>query len=97
MFNDWHWEKIDDSEYRLKTQYDHVTVYLIRNYDDRWTCRFFNDDYDMKFAATFEGFKDPEEVIRQATIWMYNTCNQIANSFHRIRDHLPRFEFLRGE
>lgn len=89
MDNDWCWEKYDNSEYRLKDSYGQVIAYLIRNYD-RWFCWFYNDDWDMKFRLTIEGLKNTEEVIWQATIWIYNTCNRIANSFHRIRDHLPK-------
>lgn len=90
MDNDWCWEKYDNSEYRLKDSYGQVIAYLIRNYDDRWFCRFDNFDWDLHFKMTFEGFEDVEQIIQQATIWIHNTCNQIANSFHRIRDHLPK-------
>ena len=94
MLNDWCWEKFDESEYRLKDAYGQMVAYLICNYDDRWFCRFWNDEHDMKFCATFEGLKSAEEVIWQATLWIYNTCNQIANSFHHIRDHLPSLHEL---
>lgn len=90
MDNDWCWEKYDNSEYRLKNSYGHVVAYLICNYNDKWSCLFYNDDFDWKFKMTFEGFDNAEQIIQQATIWIYNTCNQIANSFHRIRDHLPK-------
>ena len=95
MLNDWHWEEIDNSEYRLKDTSGQMRAYLICNFDDRWVCRLYNDELNMNFHATFEGLKTNEEAIWQATLWIYDTCNQIANSFHHIRDHLPSLHELR--
>lgn len=93
MLNDWQWVKVDGSEYRLKDDYDHMIAYIIHNFDDRWVCHFYGaDDWDMTFAIAFVGLENPEEVIRQATLWIEMTCNRVANSFHHIRDHLPRLE-----
>ena len=89
MLNDWHWVKYDNSEYRLKNASGEMVAYLVRNYDDRWFCRVYNNDWNINFCVTFEGLRNAEEVIWQATLWIYNTCNQIANSFHHIRDRLP--------
>ena len=88
--DNWHWEKIDNSEYRLVNTSGHQMIaYLIRNYDDKWTCRFYNDEFDLTFVTRFNGIIDGEDAINKATIWIYGTCNGVANSFHRIRDHLP--------
>lgn len=95
MLNDWRWEKVDRSEYKLKDASGQTIAYLFRNYDSRWFCRFHNDDWNMNFGVTFEGLKNAEEVIWQTTLWIYNTCNHVANSFHRIRDHLPSLHELR--
>lgn len=97
MFNNWHWVKYDNSEYRLKNISGQMIAYLINNFNDRWTCRLYNVEYDITFVATFEGLENTEEVIWQATLWIYNTCNQIANSFHHIRDHLPSLRELREQ
>ena len=95
MLNDWNWEKVDDSEYRLKNTSGQMIAYLLNNFNDRWICRLYNIEYDITFVVTLEGLKSQEEAIWQATIWIYNTCNQIANSFHHIRDHLPNLGELR--
>lgn len=89
MTNDWQWEKIDDAEYRLKKPSGIIVAYLGRNFDKRWFCWFYNDDLDLSFDTTFDGYNNAEEVVRQATLWIYNLCNNVANSFHYIRDHLP--------
>ena len=97
MLNDWHWVKYDNSEYRLKNASGEMVAYLVRNYDDRWFCRVYNDDWNINFGVTFDELRNTEEVIWQATLWIYNTCNQVANSFHHIRDHLPSLRDLHNE
>ena len=89
MLNDWCWVKVDDSEYKLNDNNGQNVAYLIRNFDDRWVCRFYNDNYNMDFGVVFENMESAELVIWKATIWIYDECNRIANSFHHIRDHLP--------
>ena len=89
MLNDWKWEKIDDSECHLKDTYGHLIAYLIRNYNDHWYCKFYNNDFNICFAMDFEGIDSAELVQWQATLWIHTKCNDVANSFHRIRDHLP--------
>lgn len=95
MLNDWYWEKLDDSEYRLKNTSDEMVAYLVHNYNDKWSCRIDNNDWNINFVVTFGGLRNAEEAIRQATLWIYNTCNQVADSFHHIRDHLPSLGELR--
>ena len=41
------------------------------------------------FFATWIEATSPEEAMWLATLSIYNNCNQMANHFHRIRDHLP--------
>lgn len=94
MDETWKWEKVGETEYRLKDECGLTVGYLALNYDRSW-CRFYNDDFDMKFSLMIEGLKNTEEVIWQATLWIYKTCNRVANSFHRIRDHLPSLHELR--
>ncbi len=94
MDKTWKWEKVSKTEYKLTDSCGLTVGYLALNYDRSW-CRFYNDDFDMKFSLTIEGLKNTEEAIWQATLWIYQTCNQVANSFHRIRDHLPSLHELR--
>ena len=94
MLNDWKWEKIDDSEYRL-TDYDGQTVaYLVRNFGDSWFCRLINRRFDIHFGRIYDNVTSIEWLKWQATIWIQDECNRIANSFHYIRDHLPNLNKL---
>ena len=99
MVRYYQWEKVDDSECRLKDPSSQMIAiaYLIRNFNDRWSCRFYNADWDMTYYCVFEGIKTPDDAMRQATVWIYNTCNQVADSFHNLRDHLPSLEELRKQ
>ena len=83
------WQKIDDSEYRLKDASDQTIAYLIHNWDDRWFCKFYNDDFNIKYGVTFEGSNNNDDIIQLATLWIYDICNQLSDSFHHIRDCLP--------
>ena len=94
MLDDWKWIQIDDYEYRLKDASNQLIAYLVEDSSHRWQCCLYNDDWNMKFFSSFDGLENTQEVIWQATIWIYNTCNQIANSFHHIRDHLPSLHKL---
>lgn len=94
MSEAWKWEKVSKTEYKLTDSCGLTVGYLALNYDRSW-CLFYNDDFDMKFRLTIEGLKNTEEVIWQATLCIYKTCSQVANSFHRIRDHLPSLDELR--
>lgn len=95
MLNDWEWEKCDNHEYRLKDTSGQEVAYLIHNFDDRWFCRLIINEFNIRYGATFEGLTNAEEVIWRATLWISDICNQVANSFHHIRDHLPDFNELR--
>ena len=89
MKNKWNWEKINPECYILKDEYNYGIAHLAKYHNDKWACQFYNDDYNITFNIILEGIYNAEEAIWQATLWIYNTCNQVANSFHRIRDHLP--------
>ena len=95
MLNDWKWKKIDDAEYRLIDSSENMKGYVIRQFDKQWFCRFYNKRLDQDFSVTLSGMTNAEEALWQATIWIYYECNSIANSFHHIRDHLPRLNDLR--
>lgn len=82
------WEKVNDTEYRLMYG-DIMCGWLVLRCDGKWYCRLHNDDYDMRFGVMFEGMRNPEQALWQATLWINETCNQVANSFHRIRDNMP--------
>ena len=88
MLNDWVWEKVNKSEYRLKDTSGKTISYLIHNCDNKWFCTFYNYKFNIKYDVILK-VKSTEEAILQATTWIYNTCNEIANSYHYIRDHLP--------
>lgn len=88
MPNQWSWKKVDDTEYKLMNA-DIMSGWLRLARSGEWVCHFYNDDYDMKFAATLIGMKNPEQALWQATLWINSVCNQVANSFHRIRDNMP--------
>ena len=90
MLNDWKW----DSDLRLRDNRDNVVAYLGLFAPEKWFCRLDNNDYNIHYSVTLEGLKSKEEAVWQATVWIYNECNAIANSFHRIRDHLPSIHEL---
>ena len=94
MLNDWKWNKIDDYEYRLMDS-DQIMVGYVISDGSQWHCRFYNKRLDQYFGTTFSGMTNAEETLWQATIWIYDECNKIANSFHHIRDHLPELHDLR--
>jgi len=95
--NAWTWYESNKSEYRLKNTNGELISYLIRNYNDEWSCIFYNDDCNLKHTMTFQDINSPEEAIWQATLWIYKTCNHIANSLHNIRDHMPSIHKLAEE
>lgn len=74
---------------------ENMKGYVIRQFDKQWFCRFYNKRLDQHFGVTISGMTNAEEALWQATIWIHDECNKIANSFHHIRDHLPRFNDLR--
>ena len=95
MLNDWNWEKVCDFQYELKDTSGEVVAFLYHSFEDEWYCKFLNYHCGGIFFGNFEGIKNGEEAVWQATIWIYRTCNKIANSYHHIRDHLPSLAVLR--
>ena len=95
----WRWDKVDDYEYRLKDENHQIKGYLIQDGSGDWVVRFFNDDIDGAFpnTARLKDMDNAEHAIWQATLWIYNQCNKIANSFHHIRNHLPSIHELAEE
>ena len=89
MSNNWEWEQVDNSEYRLKDIYGQIVAYLTRSNDNQWVCRFYNDQFNFKFCMIFLGLKNNKEAVWQATLWIYDTCKTVMNSFQYIQDNLP--------
>ena len=94
MLNDWKWEKIDDYEYVVRDNNNAIIIQLIQIWDKQWRCAFYNDKYELKYYTNFPGDTTIEEIQWQATLWVNEQCNNIANSFHHIRDHLPSIHDL---
>ena len=90
MLNDWKWN--DNLE--LKDSSGNVIATLEKVADDTWDCRFTNEECN-RLSVIFLHTETKEIAIWQATIWIYNECNRIANSYHHIRDHLPHLHDLR--
>lgn len=95
MLNDWNWEKICDFQYELKDTSGELVAFLSHSFEDKWYCQFLNHSCGTSFLVDFEGIKNGEEAVWQATMWIRTTCNKTANSFHQIRDHLPSLAKLR--
>ena len=66
-----------------------IIIDLIQNQNKQWICTFYNDEYKLKYQALFPENMTIEEILWQTILWVNNQCNNIANSFHYIRDHLP--------
>ncbi len=103
MLNNWKWKRSDNSsyqdEYWLYDDNEKSIAFVYRKcYDgDIWECYFFVDNFGVHFSVTFENIKSAERALLQATLWIYNNCNQVANNFHYIRDHLPSLHELREQ
>ena len=100
MLNDTKWEPFDESEEFLKNCDGMIIARLRKHWNEaRWICTFSPqlDNVDVHFSLELEGIKSVEEARWQATAWIYNQCNYIANHFHRIRDHLPSVHELAEE
>ena len=89
MLNDWKWEKIDDYEYVIRDNNNAIIISLIQTWNDQWKCILFNDNYNIRYQAIFPENTSIEEIQWQVVIWANKQCNDVANSFHYIRDHLP--------
>lgn len=46
------------------------------------------------FGTRMIDVDSPEEAMWQATLMIYDSCNRIANYYHKIRDHLPSIHDL---
>ena len=85
-----HWEEFDKYEYRLKDEkYGYVIAQLLYQGLGDWCCRFYNDDFEMRFKVTLLNMRSAEEAKICATRWIKDACNNIAYSFCMIRDRLP--------
>lgn len=89
MLNDWKWEKVDECEYVIRDDNNAVIIFLIQTWNNQWKCCLYNDYYNITYQAIFPENTSVEEVQWQVIVWANNQCNNVANSFHYIRDHLP--------
>lgn len=89
MLNDWKWEKIDNNQYIIKDNYNTKIVDLQKIQNEEWLCTFYNNEMKLHYNGIYPANMSLEEVQWQAILWIQKQCNQIANSFHHIRDHLP--------
>lgn len=95
--NKWHWKEIEIYEEHLVDENDNVIARLM--YTDYgtvlngWRCIFYNKECNTKYVNQIYA-NSIEEARWQATLWIHNECNFIANSYHRIRDHLPSIHEL---
>ena len=101
MLNDWKWEKINNNKYIIRDSNNLIIVDLIKNQDKTWSCIFYNNELNLKYKTNFSKsltiFSENmtiEEAQWRSIIWIYNQCNNIANSFYYIRDHLPSYREL---
>lgn len=94
MLNDWVWEKIDNYRYIIKDSYGTIIVDLLMTKDSYWLCTFYNNEVELKYRAIFSKDMTIEEIQWKVVLWVYKQCNDIANSFHHIRDHLPNIRNL---
>ena len=91
MLNDWKWEKIDNYKYVIRDNNNKIIIDLKQIRNEQWICTLYNDEYEyeLRQRAFFPENTTIEEIQWQVTIWISKQCNNIANSFHYIRDHLP--------
>lgn len=89
MLNDWKWEKIDNYEYVIRDNNNTVIIDLIQTWNEQWMCTFYDDKYKLEYKKIFSKNMTIEEIQWQVILWVSKQCNNIANNFHHIRDHLP--------
>lgn len=94
MLNDWNWNEnleLKDSSGNVVATLEKVADGVT---DSVWNCRFRNEECNS-LSAVLLHTETKEIAIWQATLWIYDECKRIANSYHHIRDHLPHLHDLR--
>ena len=92
MLHNWHWKKVELDEEHLVDDNDNVVAKLMYT-EWGWRCVFYNSKCNTKYVSQIHA-NSIEEARWQATLYIHNECNFIANSYHYIRDHLPSIHEL---
>ena len=92
MLNDSYWEEYYDGERAYLFSADKEIIAFIQEINSAWNCVIYPELIAEKFY--WIGIYPIEEIEWQTTLYIYNRCNEIANSMHRIRDHLPSIHEL---
>ena len=89
----WNWGEASFSIDLVDNEGNNI-AYITRCDYDVWNCYFNNPAVKDSLSLKLTGIESPEEVIWKSTVWIYDECNRIANSYRHIRDHLPSLHEL---
>ena len=92
MLNDSYWKEYNDGERAYLYSSDNKKIAYIQKKENAWDCTIYPEYIAEGFYLM--NIDSIEEAEWQITLYIYNRCNEIANSLHKIRDHLPSIHDL---